>query len=80
VLEVTPLTGAVMTGHADDAMVEQAHRVQLAGWRPDTEATMGAWPLALAAAAPFSTRFATVRGRMGRGGADFPFWRLIAVF
>jgi hypothetical protein len=29
VLEVTPLTGAVMKGHADYAMVEQSHRVHL---------------------------------------------------
>ena len=28
-LEATPLKGAVMQGHADHAMVEQAHRVQL---------------------------------------------------
>jgi len=30
-----------MKGHADYAMVAPAHRVQLAGWRTDTEATMG---------------------------------------
>jgi hypothetical protein len=29
VLDVTPLKGAVMKGHADYAMVEQAHRVQV---------------------------------------------------
>jgi hypothetical protein len=29
VLEVTPLTGAVLTGHSDQSLVEQRHRVDL---------------------------------------------------